>query len=137
MPDAMEESPLYLDHARRPRNRGRLEPFEGRGRAGGGECADTIEVTIRVSEDVIAEIAFETSGCEAAVACGSVLTELARGKHLDEASEIEADTIVAALGGLAAEKRHVAQIAAEAFANAAWDYIIRMIEKGSPGDSGE
>lgn len=125
------DNPVFVDHLQHPRNRGRLRPCDGRGQAGGGPCPDTIEITLRIRDDVIAEIAFETTGCDAAVACGSVLTELARGKHLDEASEIEAEMIVAALGGLPADKKHVAQIAAEAFANAAWDYIIAVIERGS------
>ncbi len=117
-----------MDHVRRPRNTGELARLDGVGRAGHGEH-EYVEISIRVREDVIVEIAQCAAGCEASLAAASVVTELAQGKHLDEAAEITQDTVVSALGGLPADKRHAAGLAAEALAEAIWDYVVKNIER--------
>lgn len=118
----------FHDHLNHPRNVGRIDRPDGVGRGAGSQCADTMTITIRIADDTIADIAFDAQGCAEILACGSAVTELARGRHLDEAAEISAETVVAAMNGLPAEKRHLAQTAAEALANAIWDYIVRQIE---------
>jgi len=127
-----EVDPRYLDHLRNPRNRGTLSPCDGAGKST-GPCPDVIEITVRIREDAVSEIAFETTGCEAAIACGSAVTELARGKHLDEVAEIDAETVLSAVGGLPPDQRHVAAAAAEALSNAMWDFVIHTIEKATGG----
>ncbi len=118
------------DHSSNPRNEGVLDNANGVGKGGGGkECSDVIKFYIRVEGDVITEAKFQCDGCETTVACGSITTELAKGKHLDEAGEIAGETIVQALGGLAGEYRHCAATAAEALSAAIWDYTIHGIEK--------
>lgn len=123
-----EYSMTVMDHLRRPRNAGLLAAPDGVGRAGHGDHEYVI-VQIRVRDDVIVEIAQQAAGCEASLAASSMVTELAKGKHLDEAAEITQDTIVSALGGLPTDKRHVAGMAAEALAAAIMDYVAREVEK--------
>ena len=126
---ADENNPAIIEHAEHPRNIGRLGAPDGVGLAGGGSCTDTLRIEIAVADDHIVDIRFECQGCPAAIACGSITTVLAKGMHLDEAAEIADETIAAALGGLSSEKRHTSQLAAEALANAIWDYVIRSVER--------
>ncbi len=116
------------DHSANSRNEGMLENANGIGSSSDSECSDVIKFYIRVEDDVITEAKFQCDGCETSVACGSITTELARGKHLDEAAEIAGETIVQALGGLAAEYRHCGATAAEALSAAIWDYTVHAIE---------
>jgi nitrogen fixation NifU-like protein len=121
-------SDILIDHFNHPRNAGELAAPDGIGKAGQGDH-EYVVIRIRVREDVIAEIAQQAAGCEPAVAAASMATELAKGKHLDEASLITQDTIASALGGLPADKCHTAGLAAEALANAIMDYVLRCVEK--------
>ena len=111
-------------------HRGRLDRPDGAGVAGGGQCPDTISIQIQVRDDVITRLAFDSTGCQAALACGSMIAQLATGKHLDAAAETTGETVATALGGMTPQTRHVARIAAEALENAIWDYVIRAIERG-------
>ena len=120
---------ILLSHIRNPRNACRLENPDGVGKAGGNACPDTITFYVRIQSDIITEIKFEFTGCDMAKACGSITTELAKGKHADEAAEITADTIASALGGLEPDQRHLAQTAAEALSNAIWDYVVKVVGK--------
>ena len=126
--DPNEYSPIVLDHFERPRNVGELADADGIGTAGDAGCGDTMTIWIRVRDDVIEDISFKCKGCPAAIACGSMTTELARGKHLDDAAEIADETIAEALGGLSPEKRHCSNLGAAALTNAFWDYIVRWVE---------
>jgi nitrogen fixation NifU-like protein len=99
---------------------------DGVGRAGEAGEAGGESVTIWIRE-----ASFACRGCPPAVAAASIVTELACGLHLDAAAEITQDTVVTALGGLPAEKRHVAGMAAEALADAIWDYVGREIDSRS------
>lgn len=140
-----EYNEILLDHFEHPRNVGALDNADGIGVAKAGECGDVLSIWIRVRDEHIADIAFKAKGCPAAIACGSVTTELAEGKHLDDADRIADDTISDALGGLPADKRHCSNLGAQALANAILDYVVRSIERhsstndcsggASPGDS--
>jgi nitrogen fixation NifU-like protein len=121
-------SDILLDHFNHPRNSGELAKPDGGGKAGHGDH-EYVVIQIRVREDAIAEIAQQAAGCEPAVAAASMVSELAKGKHLDDASLITQDTIASALGGLPADKCHTAGLAAEALANAIMDYVMRSVEK--------
>jgi len=122
-------NPLVTDHFENPRNAGRLENPDGVGTAGDASCGDTMSIYIRVRDDVITAITFLCKGCPAAIACGSMTTELAMGKHLDDAAEIADETITQALGGLPADKRHCSNLGAEALASAIMDYVARSVDE--------
>ena len=112
--------------------RGRLEPADAVAAISPGECSDTVRVYLRVREDVIREISFECDGCETTVACVAKAMELAAGRNLDEASDIAPDTVADAMGGLAPEYRHCAQVACEALSAAIMDYVFRCVEGENP-----
>jgi nitrogen fixation NifU-like protein len=120
-------SDIVMDHIRHPRHAGELAAPDGVGRAGHGEH-EYVVIQIRVRDDVITEIAQRAAGCEPVLAAASMVAERAQGKHLDDASHISRDTIVSAMGGLPDDKRHTAGMAAEALANAIWDYVARSVE---------
>ena len=122
---------LVMEHYRRPRNRGPMADPDGTGRGGGGQCSDTLTIRIKVAGERIVEARFECEGCPPTVACGSVATELATGKDLDEAAAIAGENICDALGIVAPEYRHCGDLAAEALGNAIMDHVVRSIESGS------
>jgi nitrogen fixation NifU-like protein len=122
-----EYSDIVIDHFNHPRNAGVLAAPDGVGKAGQGDH-EYVVIRIRVRDDAIAQIAQQAAGCEPAVASASMVTELAKGMHLDEASLITQDTIATALGGLPADRCHTAGLAAEALANAIMDYVLRSVE---------
>ena len=121
-------SEKILDHFMNPRNLGEMEDPDGVGTWGDPECGDYIKVFIRVKDEQITDISFQISGCPAAVACGSAVTELARGKTLDEAAEISDNDIAQYLGGLPDNKMHCSNLGAGALQRAILDYIIRSLE---------
>lgn len=132
MPDGLSD--IVMDHFQRPRNVGDLPDADGVGTAGDHTCGDLMTIWIRVRGDHIREIRFRCRGCPAAIASGSVTTELAAGKHLDDAGRIAADTVAQALGGLPERKRHCSNLGADALASAIWDYLHRAIWEGlGPG----
>ena len=126
-------SEILLDHFRNPRNAGRLDDADGVGVAKAGECGDVMRIAIGVRDDHIRRIAFQCKGCPAAIACGSMTTELALGRHLDDAATIADETVASALGGLPPDKRHCSNLGAEALENAIMDYVVRSVERERRG----
>ena len=126
-------SDVLMDHFRNPRNAGSLRCANGRGTASAGNCGDVICIWIRVEDHRVSEVSFKCKGCAAAIACGSITTELAKGRHLDDVAMIAGETIVQALGNLPADKRHCADLAAEALAGAVMDYVTRSVDRDLPG----
>jgi nitrogen fixation NifU-like protein len=118
-----------LEHFLNPRNVGELQDADGIGMLGDAECGDFIKVYIKVDEESnsIKEIRFQISGCPAAIACGSAMTELAKGKNLLEASKIKDEDILVYLGGLPDEKDHCSNLGAGALRNAIKDYWLKLI----------
>lgn len=103
-------SPRMLAEARHPRNRGAM--LEPDGHAGlHGACGDKIEIFLRVAGRRIQQATFMTEGCKPTVACGSMLTAMAQGKTLEQASAIRASDLDAALGGLPQDHVHCASLA--------------------------
>lgn len=96
----------FFDHFSNPRNAGFLDNANGLGRYGDPECGDFLVVSLRVEKGVIEDIGFMCRGCSAAIATSSVMTELARGKKVEEAVLITGDMIEEVLGGLPEDKRH-------------------------------
>lgn len=111
-----------MDHFLHPKNMGSLEMPDGEGEVGNPVCGDVMKVQIKVKDGKIIDIKFKTLGCAAAIASSSVLTELAKGKTLEEASKITRDDVVKALGGLPSQKIHCSVLAQEALKKAIEDY---------------
>src|SRR5436305_897751 len=112
----MDQAPLSLleDHLTAPRGRGRLSASPHAGTAGGAPCGDSIRVAVELFGDRVVEAGFDAGGCAAARAAGSAVVELVRGAPLLDAARVTPADVAAALGGLSAERRHAADLAADA-----------------------
>lgn len=115
-------SKKVIDHFQNPRNQGKIENPDGVGQVGNPVCGDIMKVYIKVKDNKISDIKFETLGCGAAIATSSMITELARGKTLEEAVKISRQDIADELGGLPAVKMHCSNLAADALKKAVEDY---------------
>lgn len=111
-----------LDHFRNPRNMGEIKNPDGFGKVGNPVCGDVMAIYIKVKDERIVDIKFKTFGCTAAVATSSVLTEMVKGKTIDEALKITRDDVANELGGLPAIKMHCSNLAADALREAIKDY---------------
>jgi nitrogen fixation NifU-like protein len=116
---------VALDHFVNPRNVGEIENPDGVGQCGDPSCGDAVRIAIRVAGDRVAEIRFLVFGCPAAIAVGSSLTELAKGKTLDEAMELSDLDIAEELGGLPSDKLHCSCVAVNALRLSIQDYVMR------------
>jgi nitrogen fixation NifU-like protein len=124
MADAREiYSEATIDHAMNPRNVGDMEDADGFARVT-GPCGDTMEIWLRVKNDSVADVTFMTDGCGPSIASGSMVTELARGKHVREARIISQQDVLSALDGLPEESQHCALLAANTLKEAIRDYLI-------------
>ncbi len=115
-------SEKVMDHFRNPRNVGEIPDADGIGTVGNPVCGDMMTVYIKVKDNRIADIKFKTFGCGAAVATSSMVTELAKGKTLDEAKKITRADVAEHLGGLPPIKMHCSNLAADALHSAIDDY---------------
>ncbi len=115
-------SEKVMEHFRHPRNVGEMESPDGTGKVGNPVCGDIMELYIKVKDDVIVDAKFQTFGCGAAIATSSMVTELVKGKTLDEALKISNKTVAEALDGLPANKLHCSVLAEEALQAAIEDY---------------
>ncbi|AKG90675.1 FeS cluster assembly scaffold protein NifU, Clostridium type [Geoglobus ahangari] len=116
-------SEKVLEHFRNPRNVGVIEDADGVGTVGNPVCGDLMTMYIKVEDDRIVDIKFQTFGCGAAIATSSMATELAKGKTLEEALKITKQTVAEALGGLPPQKMHCSNLAADALKRAIADYL--------------
>ena len=107
-----------------PKFMGRMVSASGVGRLT-GNCGDSMEIYLQIKNDHIEEARFFTDGCGSSVACGSVVAELATGKDLDEAAQIDGDTVLMVLGGLPEEEKHCAFLAAETLMAAIHQRLVR------------
>ena len=107
-------SPELLDHFEHPRNSGELPDATARARMENPACGDVLELAVKVVDDRIAEIRFRAKGCVPAMACGSAITELARGRRIEEACAFTKDDLLRAVGGLPSASGHAAQLALDA-----------------------
>lgn len=114
-----------MDHFRNPRNVGEIPDADGVGTVGNPVCGDMMTIYIKVDEEKITDIKFKTFGCGAAVATSSMITELAKGKNLDEAMKITRNDVADNLGGLPPIKMHCSNLAADALHEAIKDYKSR------------
>jgi len=107
-------SEKVMDHFRNPRNSGVIEDADAVGETENEICGDKIKIFIKVEEDKVKEIKFKTFGCGAAIAASSMMTEMVKGKSLEEALKIKNEDIAEALGGLPSQKMHCSNIPADA-----------------------
>ena len=107
----MEYTDKVCEYFRNPKNMGRIENADGVGTAGNPVCGDVMKIYIKVKDNTIDDIKFETFGCGAAIATSSVVTEIAKGKTLEEAEKISNKQVVDFLGGLPPVKMHCSLLA--------------------------
>jgi len=115
-----------LEHYQNPRNVGKIEDADGAGVVGNPVCGDMMMITIKVRDDRIEDVKFKTFGCGAAIATTSMVTELVKGKTLDEALQITNRDVAEALDGLPPIKMHCSLLAEEAIKAAIEDYQGKM-----------
>jgi nitrogen fixation NifU-like protein len=115
-------SAKVMDHFQNPRNVGEIEDADGVGEIGNPVCGDIMKLYIKVKDDRIVDAKFKTFGCGAAIATSSMVTELVKGRTLDEALRISRDTVAEALDGLPPIKMHCSNLAADALHKAIEDY---------------
>jgi nitrogen fixation NifU-like protein len=122
-------SKKVMEHFMNPRNVGVIENPDGYGKVGNPVCGDVMEIYIKVKDDIITDIKFRTFGCGSAIATSSMVTELAKGKHIDEAVKITRGDVASELEGLPPQKMHCSNLAADALHEAIKDYKNRRQKK--------
>jgi len=115
-------SSKVLEHFRNPRNKGKLKDADAVGKVGNPICGDVMYIYIKVKNNKIVDIGWETMGCAAAIATSSMITELAKGKTLDEAMKITRNDVAEALEGLPPIKMHCSNLAADGLHKAIENY---------------
>jgi nitrogen fixation NifU-like protein len=128
-----EENEMYsdkvLDHFKSPRNVGEIPDADGVGKVGNPVCGDVMFIYIKVKDDIITDIKFKTLGCGAAIATSSMITEMARGKTLEEAKKISRGDVAEALDGLPPQKMHCSNLASDGLKAAIEDYEKKKAAK--------
>ena len=115
-------SEKVMDHFRNPRNVGVIENADGVGEVGNPVCGDIMKIYLKIKDDTIADVKFETFGCGSAIASSSMATELIKGKPISDALQLTNKAVTEALGGLPAHKLHCSVLAEEAIKAALRDY---------------
>ena len=119
-------SEIVMDHFSNPRNVGTIADADGVGSVGNPVCGDLMKIFIKVKDDHIEDIKFQTFGCGAAIATSSMVTEMVKGKTLDEALDVSNKAVAEALGGLPAQKMHCSNLAADGVHEAIKDYRSKL-----------
>jgi nitrogen fixation NifU-like protein len=115
-------SEKVMDHFTNPRNVGVMEDADGVGEEGNPVCGDAMKIFIKVKDDVITDVKFQTFGCASAIAVSSMVTEVAKGMTLDEAMKVTKASLAEALDGLPPQKMHCSNLGADALHKAIEDY---------------
>jgi nitrogen fixation NifU-like protein len=115
-------SEKVMDHFTNPRNVGVMDDADGIGEEGNPVCGDAMKLFIKVKDNVITEIKFQTFGCASAIAVSSMVTEIAQGMTLDEAMKVSKQSLADALDGLPPQKMHCSNLGADALHKAIEDY---------------
>ena len=111
-----------MDHFMHPRNVGSIENADGVGEVGNAKCGDIMKIYLKIDDNRITDVKFETFGCGSAIASSSMATEMIKGKTIDEALALTNKEVVDALGGLPVHKLHCSVLAEEAVKSAIQDY---------------
>ena len=114
-----------MDHFMHPRNVGEIENPDGVGQVGNAKCGDIMKMYLKIRDNVIQDVKFETFGCGSAIASSSMATEMIKGKTIDEALAVTNRQVVDALGGLPAHKLHCSVLVEESIKSAIKDYYDR------------
>jgi len=122
-------SEKVMEHFQNPRNVGEMESPDGIGHVGNPVCGDIMELYIKVKDDIIIDAKFKTFGCGAAIATSSMVTEMVKGKTIEEALKISNKTVAEALDGLPPIKMHCSALAEEALRLAIEDYLAKPKRK--------
>ena len=115
-------SEKVMDHFRNPRNIGIIEDADGVGEVGNSVCGDIMKIYLKIDDDIITDVKFETFGCGSAIASSSMATEMIKGKSIHEAMALTNKAVAEALDGLPAHKLHCSVLAEEAIKSALQDY---------------
>ena len=118
-------SEKVMEHFRNPRNVGIIEDADGIGEVGNAKCGDIMKMYLKIEDDIIVDVKFETFGCGSAIASSSMATELIKGKPVSEAMKLTNAAVAEALDGLPAYKMHCSVLAEEAIQSALEDYERR------------
>ena len=115
-------SEKVMDHFRNPRNVGVIEDADAVGEVGNAKCGDIMKMYLKIEDDIVEDVKFETFGCGSAIASSSMATELIKGKPVSEAMHLTNKAVTEALGGLPAYKLHCSVLAEQAVRAAVIDY---------------
>jgi nitrogen fixation NifU-like protein len=124
-------SEKVMEHFLHPRNVGVIEDANAVGEVGNAKCGDIMKMYLKIEDDVIQDVKFETFGCGSAIASSSMATEMIKGKPLSEAMQLTNKAVTEALDGLPAHKLHCSVLAEEAIQSALEDYRRRQESKDS------
>ena len=122
-------SEKVMDHFRNPRNVGVIEDADGVGEVGNAKCGDIMKMYLKIEDDTVADVKFETFGCGSAIASSSMATELIKGRPVAEALQLTNRAVAEALDGLPDYKMHCSVLAEEAIRSALNDYYQKHPEK--------
>ena len=125
-------SEKVMDHFQHPRNVGVIEDADGVGEVGNAKCGDIMKIYLKIEDNVIVDVKFETFGCGSAIASSSMATEMIKGKPVAEALALSNKAVAEALDGLPAHKMHCSVLAEEAIKAAIEDYCTK---NGIPFDT--
>jgi nitrogen fixation NifU-like protein len=126
-------SQKVMEHFMNPRNVGEMPDADGIGTEGNPVCGDVMKLYIKVKDDRIVDAKFQTFGCGAAIAVSSMITEMVKGKTLDEAMQISKEAVAEALGGLPPQKMHCSNLGADALKKAIEDYRQKSLRLKAEG----
>ena len=115
-------SDKVMDHFLQPRNLGVIEDADGIGEVGNAKCGDIMKMYLKIDDDIITDVKFETFGCASAIASSSMATELIKGQRVEDALQLTNKAVAEALDGLPAYKMHCSVLAEEAIQAALEDY---------------
>ncbi|OGS44266.1 MAG: Fe-S cluster assembly scaffold protein NifU [Euryarchaeota archaeon RBG_13_57_23] len=122
-------SEKVMEHFANPRNVGEIPDADGVGKVGNPQCGDVMWLYIKVKNNIITDVKFKTFGCGAAIATSSMITELAKGKTIEEAKKISRGDVADSLGGLPPVKMHCSNLASDALREAIKDYESKKAAK--------
>ncbi|MBQ1238385.1 MAG: Fe-S cluster assembly scaffold protein NifU [Ruminococcus sp.] len=119
-------SDKVMDHFLKPRNLGVIENADGVGEVGNAKCGDIMKMYLKIDDDIITDVKFETFGCASAIASSSMATELIKGQRVEDAMQLTNKAVAEALDGLPAYKMHCSVLAEEAIQAALEDYKAKQ-----------
>ncbi len=135
-PKPGQVSDLFFEHARKPKNLGQMENPSGQGTAV-GQCGDSMDVALRIDQGIITDIKVAPHGCIYTLVCASAMSQLAKGRDLDHALQLDPQEVVAAVGGLPEDHMHCARLAVNTLGEAISDYYRNVVNSAFPREPDE